>query len=280
MRVLTWNVAKRKKDLSEQLQKIQSYSPDVVFLQEIYIDNGSSPWVEQLETMGYQTRDTTDLLYKMGNQGGSANLIAYESSFNDVLYETGEDLKLNSVPDVEELSFPEKIQKLVIEADHQEIELWNFHAISGSSHPLEKVRSFEAVYEGIKNSLGNNSRVWNNTEKRPVILGGDFNSPRQEFRDGQVVTFASDRRRKIHERTRKAELSLLKGLAEFKMVDAFRHINGFETMDAYSHEVGGSKFRFDHIFVSNILSPKKCFYDESGFDYSDHAPIVADLEIK
>lgn len=87
-----------------------------------------------------------------------------------------------------------------------------------------------------------------------------------------------------------AELNILEGLGTLGMFAVFRAIHGYGELDVLdvSHatrtddplevpetEVEG--VRFDHIIASEELSPTNCYYDVTGFEFSDHAPIIADF---
>lgn len=72
-----------------------------------------------------------------------------------------------------------------------------------------------------------------------------------------------------------AELNILKGLAHLGMVDVFRAEHGYCELD--TQDTSWKSRRFDHIFPSEALDVQSCFYDHSGMECSDHAPIIADL---
>lgn len=74
------------------------------------------------------------------------------------------------------------------------------------------------------------------------------------------------------------ERRVLSGLAEYGLVDVYRHLHGYGVTDSSwilrrsGKEVGR---RFDHVFASRTLVPDSCEYLQhlrrSGL--SDHAPI-------
>lgn len=160
-----------------------------------------------------------------------------------------------------------------------EIELWNIRAVQGNRWGEEKMKIFETIYNRI---MAEGSRL--------RILAGDFNSPDYELPDGQAVPFGYDKDRNTWQRYVNAELNILKGLGMVGMIDVFRLLRGYGHLDILdvSHatttddplavppeDVTGK--RFDHIIASETLNPTECGYKVSGFNYSDHAPIIADF---
>lgn len=87
-----------------------------------------------------------------------------------------------------------------------------------------------------------------------------------------------------------AETNLLRGLEDVGMVDVFRELHGYgelERLDV-SHatrtddplsvpEAAVEGKRFDHLLASMALSPQACRYDQAGFAWSDHAPVIAEF---
>jgi exonuclease III len=104
-------------------------------------------------------------------------------------------------------------------------------------------------------------------------LCGDFNSPQIEKADGTTIPFHNR-----NARWRKAELSVITGLAEYDLKDVYRQLYGFKrqetswVMRRKEKEFGR---RFDHVFASEQLHPYSCTYlhslREQGL--SDHSPI-------
>ncbi|WP_226042838.1 hypothetical protein [Natrinema sp. DC36] len=169
-------------------------------------------------------------------------------------------------------NFPEKI--LNAEVDHGDftLDLWNIRTVPGSMYGEEKIKILENIYNRIL-AQGD----------RPRILAGDFNAPQDETADGEVIPWRDERNDALSERWKNAERNILTELDTVGMVDVFRAIHGYGTLDILdiSHPTGEkgplSGKRFDHVIASEILNPNDCFYDETGLEYSDHAPIIAEF---
>jgi YD repeat-containing protein len=68
-------------------------------------------------------------------------------------------------------------------------ELLNVHSPISSKPELAKVRTHEAVY----------AHLADDTVSHPRILCGDLNTPRKEYADGRVWTFARDQYGRLRE---------------------------------------------------------------------------------
>ena len=164
---------------------------------------------------------------------------------------------------------PELIVCAVAHSPFGAVEVLAVHIPTWSNGRLPKVETEEAVALRVREA------------QDPLILLGDFNAPKAELEDGTVVAFTPRR----DERAHAAELSLTgPALAAAGLRDVYRAVNGYGVSDSSWYwknrgRTGG--FRLDHLFASDRLRPMACWYEhtlrESGL--SDHAPIVADLEI-
>jgi len=78
-----------------------------------------------------------------------------------------------------------------------------------------------------------------------------------------------------------AEVNVLTGLDQVGMVDEYRTVNGYGEFDGLdvSHPTSSEDpirgKRFDHSIASRELDPNECYYDRSGLECSDHAPMIA-----
>jgi exonuclease III len=115
------------------------------------------------------------------------------------------------------------------------------------------------------------------------VLCGDLNTPRREFEDGDVMTFAYTSSGKLRpergERWDAAERALVHGLRERGWLDAFRAVHGYGAREAswtFSGDRGG--WRLDHVFVEG-LDPVSAAYAHEWRrqGLSDHSPLVTDL---
>ena len=116
---------------------------------------------------------------------------------------------------------------------------------------------------------------------RPRILCGDFNTPRTEGVDGSVEFWGAEHRPHT-ERWDNAERSVLRGLSEHDLPDAYRAINGYSATDAsWVGRRGETRWgrRYDHILASRRLDVTGCRYlhewREAGL--SHHSDIEADF---
>lgn len=298
LKVLSWNIkgawpGTPRKQVEDQISFIDCYDdpPDILMFQEASIFRDEIR--ESLRDIGYvHIEDTLDWATELRNSSVQPHQDIGHTNGN--ITAVRKDARLTCKPlgilddafedaDVKHFDthYPEKILVTEYERDGENIELWNVRAVPGSMKGEEKIKILETVYHRILDS-----------EQKPRILAGDFNTPGDELADGQPVTYLDDKDPRIRDRWRSAEVNILKGLGHAGMVDVFRYCHGFGELDVLdvSHatrtddpltvpeaEVEG--VRFDHIFASIDLSPQNCFYDVKGFAHSDHAPIIAEFNV-
>jgi exonuclease III len=171
---------------------------------------------------------------------------------------------------------PERVLATVTEAPVGAIEIYNAHIPPAPSNGLVKVETCEALFERLTRPAPPGPR-------RHRVLCGDLNTPRREYSDGSVETFASNHPE--HEaRWDAAERSLLVGLADFGLRDAFRGLNGYDRDDVswvmHTRARRKAAHRLDHVLASESLNPIGCDYvhewREAGL--SDHSAIEATFE--
>lgn len=115
---------------------------------------------------------------------------------------------------------------------------------------------------------------------RHRILCGDLNTPRRESEHGEVETFASNHPEHV-ERWDAAERSLLVGLAEWDLIDAFRAVHGYDRQDAswviHTRARRKAAHRLDHVLASASLGLVDCDYIHEWREVglSDHSAIEA-----
>jgi exonuclease III len=168
--------------------------------------------------------------------------------------------------------FPERVLSTVVELPGGLLELHNAHIPSARSRGFIKVETCEAIHERLARP-----------SDRHRVLCGDLNLPRAETIEGEVITFAEDHPEFL-ERWDSAERSILPGLADWGLADAFRALHGFERQDVSwvlhtrSRRKGG--LRIDHVLASDGLRPKWCDYHhgwrEQGL--SDHSGLEVIFE--
>lgn len=212
--------------------------------------------------------------------------------------------------------FPEKL--LVTDVDTSEddsidadrVEVWNVGIVNGANWGEEKVNMLETVYARIY--------LQNRKMDHPVVLAGDFNAPMKEtsgrdihphsgpkytnypgYGDPYYYGGSPDDRKEFTfgQRWRNAEQQLFdQELGEWDMQDAYLSLPPEEyeaSTEDYTHVIHNgspSKKRLDHVLVSDHFSVRGCDIWNGrgetpdglrgGGQYkSDHAPVVADVDI-
>jgi len=250
MRVFSWNVAGRVKKQPQQLDALLARNPDLIGLQEVTLKT-SRLWTEGLRKAGY------------------AHIIStFETSPNpdDLVGPRRYGLLLASrwplkVLDQQGLEMPwmERLLSVLVHSPGLDFEFHTAYIPPGASHGWLKIETFEGIY----NYLAKHSEI-------PRILCGDFNSPKQETKDGRTVMWGQDLlgngeiTNNDEDRWQAGERSVIRGLTEYDLPDVYRELNGWEAED-YSFVVWRkgkivSLRRFDHIFASKKLNPVNCRY--------------------
>lgn len=284
MRVMSWNVNKssnRKGRINDQLEFIRQCDVDVLLLQEVRYGTDSqwlARWKDGLEEMGLGTiEDSCDWAADLADskvpphsdiRHDNGHVTAANSEWELTRQElTIRDRVSNSELGHFDTHFPEKLLVTTLETGRSEIEIWNIRAVPGNGWGEEKVKIFETVYERLSEA-GMKTR----------ILAGDFNSPDEELPDGQAIPFGYDADTGYRQRKVNAELNILKGLGHLGIRDVFRQQHGYGDIDV--EDTSWKSKRFDHLFASEPLAAADCYYDHSGLECSDHAPIIADFNVE
>ena len=178
---------------------------------------------------------------------------------------------LRPVP-VPDIPWPERVLAVTL-ADGSEIV--NVHSPISPKADLVKVRTHEALHRYLARDTSGGRRR---------ILCGDLNTPRREYPDGSVMTFAHDRYRRLiperGERWDEAERSLIRGLEPHGYRDAFRLLHGDGSGEfswGWPRHRGG--YRLDHLIVSAAVGVEACAYEHSWRreGLSDHSALIARL---
>jgi exonuclease III len=253
LRLLSWNVAGRTALLPRQAEAVVRREPDLVALQEIRAST-VGPWREALAAAGLphtldSSRFTTRRLF---------NLTASRWELSE--------LAPVGAPQ------PERVLSAVTESPAGQVEIHNVHVPPAPGNGLAKVETCEALFVCLARPA-----------RRHRILCGDLNTPRRETVDGEVETFAPNHP-SLEYRWDAAERSLLVGLREWDLADAFRQLNGYERGDAswvmHTRARRKAAHRLDHVLASARLGAIDCDYihgwREAGL--SDHSAIEALFE--
>jgi exonuclease III len=253
--LLTWNVAGRVGANQErQIAALAERAFDVLCLQEI-TPRTRARWIEALEAQGLNIAVSEWPVEPRGSRR-FAVLIASRAPMRPV-----------AAP--RDLPWPERH----LATRTGKIEVHTLHAPLSSKEELAKVRTMEALFAALAVDDG-----------RPRILAGDLNTPRYESREGEIVTFARDRRGRMREdlgeRHDRAELLLIHELTRHGWRDAFRAVHGYARRDRSWAMATGYGWRLDHIMASGELEPVEADYVHEWRTerLSDHSGIWARLE--
>ena len=271
MRVFSWNVANRVKKQPLQLEALLARNPDVIGLQEV-TKKTAQMWNEGLSQAGYShiltTFETSPTPEDLVGPRRYGLLIASRWPLK-VLDQQGL-----------EMPWMERLLSVLVHSPGLDFEFHTSHIPPGASHDWLKIETFEGIY----NYLAKHSEIHR-------ILCGDFNSPKQELKDGRTVMWGQDLlgngeiTNNDEDRWQAGERSVIRGLAEYDLPDVYRELNGWEAED-YSFVVWRkgkivSQRRFDHIFASRELNPVNCRYlhDVREIGLSDHSAIGVEFDI-
>lgn len=274
MRLISWNLNKRSKRLSEQVHALSAASPDVVALQEVTQD--SAPRLrDQLSSFGLiHACDSFELSPDHSLLIGPRRYALLVASR----------WPLCTLPQSEfNVPWPERVLSALIDSPVGEIELHNTYVPHGStsnSSDWTKIRHLEGIFERLACHCA-----------RHRVLCGDFNAPKVERPDGTVITWAQREQRtgrvtfvaKRGEIWDRGERNVLLGLSEYNLVDAFRSLHGYGVHESSWFAIrNGQRFgrRFDHVFASRSLRVSACRYlhsvREAGL--SDHSAIEVEFQ--
>jgi exonuclease III len=164
---------------------------------------------------------------------------------------------------------PERVLSTLIETPAGPLDLHNVHIPPAQSRGMTKVETCEALYAALARPT-----------ERHRVLCGDFNTPRFETTEGEVITFAENHPEQLA-RWDSAERSIVAGLAEWDLADAFRALNGYERQDVswvfHTRARRKAGHRLDHVLASASLATAYCDYQHGWREIglSDHSAIEA-----
>jgi exonuclease III len=273
--LLSWNVAARKGRLSDQVKAIRDRDPDILALQEVTPELAGFWETELASHTNLSSVETT--LAGVQARGVRGVLLASRWPLERLAVST------------EGFPFPEKVLGVVVHAaPGGPLEVYTTHVPPGVSNGWDKIRHLEALHRCLARSEGNRR-----------VLCGDFNTPRDEWSDGTVITWAQDpatgelNRRPGWRLFRRdgdsdwdpvrwdaGERNVLEGLAQRDLTDVFRLLGRFPPGDqswywrGFGREVGR---RFDHVFASKDLRPQEAGYLHGWRErkLSDHSAVWA-----
>jgi exonuclease III len=248
LRLVAWNVERSSISRFEsQLGAINERAPDVIALQEVGVKVSRRPR-QLLRRHGfeYSAHSHEFRLDEFGNSSG----VAFASRWPFRVLP----------PDTFEMPAQHHALSAEFYTPFGMVEGHTVHVLPGSMVGETKVEMFEGIYDRLARE--------NPPEYR--FLCGDFNSPKAESADGEVTVWGSS------ERWQDAERSVITGLTEHDLADAYRAVNGYGD-DAYSWVAKnqGNEWprRFDHVFASDRLNATEASYLHEYDDLSDHTPL-------
>src|SRR5215204_4831583 len=266
MRIVTWNVARRRSRLAEQAAALANREPDLVALQEVS-DRTLPLWRAALETIGMAH-------VRASLEGADPARVPAARRSTGVLLGSRTPLE-----DATALPVPRPETTLAAVASSVRTGALELHCIHvpNAANGWVKVRTLQAIRRGLATA-----------PRGPRVLCGDLNTPRRELPDGEVISFARDSRRRLRpERGSEwdeAELGVVPGLRELGYRDAFRALQGYAhrepswTWRRIAGHDGG--WRLDHVFASEELRPASAAYHhawrEAGL--SDHSALEVVLQ--
>ena len=263
MRLISWNIWQGGgKRLSAQVEVITSRQPDFVALQEIKAKTAPL-FIQQLKAIGLENIiESTSLAQLLPGSRNYGVLIASRYPLEI----------LTSLP----LPLPERVASVIAKTPFGQLEIHTTY-IPVMSKGMVKFETVDGVYQRLKPPC-----------LHPRLLCGDFNSPRLEKADGEVITFGQVLRKDGTFRVQNqiqdsSERKLLQGLVEFGMRDAFRDFHGYEREDhSWVFQAKGLRvgFRLDHIMASAEIKILNCHYLHQWREakLSDHSAMELDFE--
>jgi exonuclease III len=264
MRLITWNVARRRTRLAEQAAALASRQPDVVALQEITATT-EPLWRTALAQTGLR-HVACSLEWAQPDRAPAGPRRA------GVLVASASPLVVESPGWA--LPWPEVALSARVGRGRRDLHVHTIH-VPQAANGVIKPRTLDALYEGL--AAGPRARR---------VVCGDLNTPRRETAAGEVVTFAQDRYGRLRpergEAWERAERRMLCELAALDLADAFRAINGYEARDvSWTWRRWGGGYRLDHVFASCDLEVERCAYvhewREAGL--SDHSALELEFGV-
>jgi exonuclease III len=257
VRLISWNVNKAAAErVRRQAAALAERRPDLVALQEV---RGSTlaVWREELRGVG------------LGHVACSLEGVA--EALGDRRRSTGGVLLASRWPidgvAAAVVPWPERVLAAAVDAPGGAVEVHVAYVPNVATGPLVGNRWLKAeTFEGLYRRLAGVAAL-------PRVLCGDFNVPLREEPDGTIVPFGRPGR------AAEAELSILRGLADYDLADAFRAVRGYGAREFSWYSTFGNGFRLDHVFASQSLNVRGCRYLAAlrVRGLSDHAAVEADF---
>lgn len=270
LRLVSWNTAGRVRRAALQVEFLATRRPDIACLQEVTAGTRDA-LRSGLSGLGLAHQlDTFDLGQPLDRRIGPRR-------YGVLLASRWPVTPLAQA----KLCWPERLLSAQVQHPGGPVEVHSGHVPPGSSNGWTKIEVFEGIFRHLAHRAST-----------PRVLCGDFNAPRTELPDGELITWGQRLRRDGSYAVRRTirsqpgarwdagERSVLRGLEDVGLRDVYRALHGYGD-DAYSFALRRKgkevRRRFDHVLASDSLRPVSCEYlhevRERGL--SDHAPLEA-----
>lgn len=254
IKLMSWNVNGRtdKAKVDGQLSKIENENIDILALQEVK-PKTAGDFTKKFLAIGLEYVERAPVV-----QRGHSVLLASRWPLNPI--------QMITAP------WPESVLSAIICSPYGEVETHVIHVPNGSKNRRQKIDTFKGIFEALAEE-----------SDRHRILCGDFNSPKEEYSDGRVITFDEKNEKFDPINGRDCERKVICGLAKYDLEDVYLKLRGYKSGEySWINNRGGkqTKRRIDHIFSSDSLHPTNCGYLHDCLDarLSDHAPVIAVYE--
>ena len=272
MKIISWNTNSRsnKTILMQQCKFLKTLDIDLICLQEITFKSQDF----------YKDFFKDRFVISSFDLSRDLELLKGKRKYGELIISNQRFIPLD--PYRINIPFPERVLSIKLQEEYEGVEIYTTHVPPGSSNGVIKVEHFEGLYKYLK------------TNKSQKILTGDFNSPKTELADGEVITWgqkvnaSGEVRIAINpkwkhqcsgERWDSAERSIIESHSEIMLKDVFRSLKGYTDDSGSWFTNKGVGRRYDHIFCSNNFHLKSCSYKHEPrlIKLSDHSPIIAEL---
>lgn len=266
MKLLSWKVCGQLAALAQrQIEAVLERSPDILALQEVSAGNYSA-WSESLMEAGYSIVSAIDLAglpYPEMAPPIRRRYFNLTATRQPVAPLRG--LRFDD-PSQASVAFPEKYLAAGVLLDGTPVEIHNADVPPSETLGLIKVHALQAIRRRVDES-----------SDRPLLLCGDFLTPRAEDEDG-VTTWAGTHA-KYDDEWDAAERSILEHPV---LRDVYRAGREAGTPFAVSKYTRGTPHRYDHVYASPQLDTVGCSYLEEWLaaGLSEHAPVEAELTLR
>jgi exonuclease III len=283
MKLISWNVNARKNDVAKQVIALSQQEPHVVALQDVRI-TALAQYEHAFAEIGL-----CHILHTFQN-------ISDEPAPTGVLIASRFELERlpllpSSVlwPEGYQSPDPEKMMKhwtrrtlfVTLRSPWGKIDLYNTYITPGCHmENTPDTPGGRKRYSSIKLDLlaGIYHELAIPTDQFRILCG-DFNTPREETTAGETITWGQrySKRKGCYcvkgEEQYKAEIRVLRGLADHDLADVYRRFHGYASEKVCSWR----EYRYDHIFASHALSAQSISYLNPFKEHrlSDHVPIEA-----